>query len=335
MSIAIKNLSSSNKVKLKKFLSKQHTWLITGAAGFIGSNILDFLLKNNQKIIAIDNLTSGNISNIKELQKKFINKKFIFKKIDIRHKQDLKQINKYQLDYVLHLAALASVADSIKNPNLCKEVNIKGFENLINTVKYTKVKKIIFASSAAVYGNSYKINFESSKLNPMSPYAISKEKNEIYAKKQSKKIKIKFVSLRYFNIFGKNQSSNSGYASVVPKWIKQFRENINIHIYGDGTTVRDFFHVDNVVLANILCAMSYTKSYDVFNVGSGFSITLNDLFKKLSKIFSSKKISLFYKKFKKEDVYLSRSSIKKIKSKLGYKIIKELDPGLYELIQDK
>lgn len=335
MSNVIEDLSFRIKTKLKKFLADQHTWLITGAAGFVGSNILNFLLENNQKIIAIDNLTSGNISNIKELKRKFINKKFVFKKIDIRHKQNLKQINQYKLDYVIHLAALVSVADSLKNPNLCREINVKGFENLINTIKYTKVKKIIFASSAAVYGNNCKINFEISKLNPMSPYAISKKINEIYAKKQSKKIKIKFVSLRYFNIFGKNQSSNNSYASVIPKWIKKFRKNKNIHIYGDGTTTRDFFHVDNAVLANILCAMSCTKSYDVFNVGSGFSITLNDLLKKLLKNFSTKKINVIYKKFKKKDVYQSRSSIKKIKSKLGYKVIKNIDLGLHELIYNK
>jgi UDP-N-acetylglucosamine 4-epimerase len=328
----IKKIPSFDAVKLKKQLSKKNVWLITGVAGFIGSNILEFLLKKNQTVIGIDNLSSGRLKNIRELQKRYKNRKFIFKKKDITNKKSLREINKYPINYIIHLAALVSVEKSIKNPQLCNKINIKGFENVVNTIKNKNVKKLIFASSAAIYGNDSRVNFESNEYSPMSPYAISKAKNEIYSKKISKKLKIKFVALRYFNIFGKRQSPNGSYASVIPKWVDRFKKNKDIYIYGDGTTTRDFCHVDNVVLANILSAFSKTKKYEVFNVGSGFSISLNDLFKKLTKIFLKKKISPIYKEFKQGDIRISKSSIKKIQYKLGYKIIKNINQGLQELI---
>ena len=320
---------------INSHLLKKKTWLITGVAGFIGSNILKELLINNQNVIGLDNFYSGNkknLLNVKKKNKKFL-KNFKFFKIDIRDKKKLKILSKMKIDYVIHLAALVSVPVSIQNPILCEEINVKGFENIIQVLKNKKIKKIVYASSAAVYGNTNKKNSENDKLKPLSPYAISKIKNEMYAKKMSKKTGIKFVGLRYFNIFGNHQNVKGSYASVIPKWIKQIKNNKKIFIYGDGKNQRDFCHVDNVVLANLLAATKNKYKNKVYNVASGKSITLLYLIKKFSKLFNKKIIHSFKAK-KKGDIKISKANIEQIKLETNFKIVKNLDQGLIETVKN-
>ena len=231
---------------------------------------------------------------------------------------------KKKINYVIHLAALASVNESIRNPKKCFKNNVIGFERLVSCIiKLKTIKKITYASSAAVYGNSSYKNLESSNLNPLSPYAKSKIQNEIMAEKYSKQHNIKFIGFRFFNIFGKNQNSNSQYSSVISKWINRLKKNKKIEIYGNGYTSRDFCYVKNVVFFILI---SFTKNFvrhEIFNLACGKSITLNKLAKILVLHIKKKKSYLKFvkfKKFKKGDIYKSRSNISKIRKKIYPKI---------------
>ena len=248
----------NNKNIFSKILKKRYTWLITGVAGFIGSNFLEILILNNQNVIGIDNFSSGRKKNISRYLIKN-NKNFILIKKDVNNltREDFK--NK-KIDYVIHLAAIASVEDSIKNPKKCFKNNVSGFKNLINSVLIVKnLKKILYASSSAVYGESKRRNNENSKLKALSPYALSKISNEDQAKDYSKKTKINFVGFRFFNIFGKNQNPNSQYSSVISKWVYQLKNDNKIDLYGDGLTTRDFCYIGNVIVFLILSTKKKIK----------------------------------------------------------------------------
>ncbi len=320
-----------NKNLFEKILNKKKTWLITGVAGFIGSNFLEVLISNNQTVIGIDNFSSGKKKNIL----KFLNNKnFIFIKKNI-NKLKKKNFENKKIDYVIHLAAMASVSDSIKYPKKCFQNNVIGFQNLISSVsKIKKIKKIIYASSAAVYGDNIKKNNENSKLNPLSPYALSKIYNEDFARTYSKKINIEFIGFRFFNIFGKNQDPKSQYSSVISKWIYNLNNKKKINIYGNGFTTRDFCHINNVIFFIILSTQKKLKKNEIFNLASGKSISLNNLAKIL--ILNIKKNKNYlkfvnYKNFKKGDIYKSKSDISKIKKKIYSKIPFETKDGFKNL----
>ena len=306
----------------KKLLNKRNCWLITGVAGFIGSNLLEILLKNKQVVIGIDNFTTGRKKNISTYLKN--NKKnFIFIKKDINNIK-ISDFKEKRIDYVVHLAAITSVAISLKNPKKCHKINTLGFKELVNCMlKLKTVKKIIYASSAAVYGNNLKKNFEGSKLRPMSPYALSKIQNEKFAKKISKKNNVNFIGFRFFNIFGKNQDPSSEYASVISKWSDLLKNKKKIEIYGDGETTRDFCHINNVVFFILYSIKKKLSKNEIFNLGSGNSLSLNQLAKILINNYLQNDNYLKYvnyKDFKKGDIFKSSSNINKIKRKIYYKI---------------
>ncbi len=310
------------KLLVEKLFFKKKCWLITGVAGFIGSNILETLISNNQYVIGVDNFSSGKKKNIsKYLDNK--EKNFFLIKKDINN-LNVNDFPKRKINFVIHLAAMASVNESIINPKKCYKNNVLGFYKLLSCIsKFETIEKVIYASSAAVYGNSALKNSENSNLNPLSPYAMSKIKNEIIAENYSKRSKIKFIGFRFFNIFGRNQNPNSQYSSVISKWINKLKNNKKIEIFGNGYTSRDFCYVKNVVFFILL---SFTKNFarhEIFNLACGKSITLNNLAKILVLNIKKKKSFLKfvkYKKFKKGDIYKSRSNILKIRKKIYPKI---------------
>ena len=326
-------MKNNYKKILNNILKKKNNWLITGVAGFIGSNILEVLLSNNQNVIGIDNFSSGRKKNIFKHLKN--NKNFLFIKSDI-NKLKYDTFKNKNINYIIHLAAMTSVSNSIKKPKKCYKNNVDGFNNLLRCIiKIKSLKKIIYASSAAVYGNNNKKNSEKSKLNPLSPYAISKIENEKLAKFYSNKSHINFTGFRFFNIFGKNQDPKSQYSSVISKWIYQLKNNQKINIYGNGLTTRDFCSIDNVVFFLLMSLKKKINKNEIFNLACGNSITLNKLAKIL--IFNIKKNKNFskfvqYKKFKKGDIYKSRADISKIKEKIYAKVPFKTAKSLKNLI---
>lgn len=315
-------MSDQKKNKFAKLLSKKNCWLITGVGGFIGSNLLKILIDNNQTVIGIDNFSTGKKKNISNYLKKNGDNFFLIEK-DI-NQVSLKDVKNKKIDYIVHLAAMTSVVESIKYPKKCFDINVKGFENILkNFIKIKTLKKIVYASSASVYGNNPKKNFENSTLNPMSPYAMSKINNEKCALNYSKKTNIKFIGFRFFNIFGENQNPNGNYSSVISKWVNLLKNNKKIDIYGNGETTRDFCHVYNVIYFILASLNKRIDKNEIFNLASGQSISLNKLAQILIVKFKKKNNYLKfvnYKKFKKGDIFKSKSNIEKIKKKIYYKI---------------
>jgi len=334
------NLYLKIKKKLKK---KPKHWLITGAAGFIGSSLVEELLKLDQKIIGIDNFSNSSYENIKKIKENFSKKKlkkFKFLKSDlINYKTCLKLTKK--VDYVLHQAALGSVSRSIKNPILSNQSNVTAFLNLINASKLNKVKQFVYASSSSVYGDSKRLPKKEVKIGEqLSPYALTKYINELYAKIFYKNYNFSSIGLRYFNVFGKNQSSKSQYAAVIPIWLDAVKKNKKIYIFGDGKTSRDFCYIDNVVQANILAATNEgIVDASVFNISYGGQISLNYLFKSIveeqNKFQKSYILEPKYIDFRPGDVRHSKASISKAKKILGYEPKYSFSNGLRLMIKNK
>jgi UDP-N-acetylglucosamine 4-epimerase len=304
--------------------NNQKKWLITGVAGFIGSNLLEKLLLLNQKVIGIDNFSTGYLKNLHEVKKTVGLKRwknFKFTKGDISNLKDCQKVIK-NVEIVLHQAARGSIPKSTKNPIATNNDNITGFLNILSISKDNGIKSFVYASSSSVYGDSKKLPKTESKVgNLLSNYALTKKVNEEYARLFYKLYDFKSIGLRYFNVFGKRQDPNGDYAAVIPKWINNVINDQKIIIFGDGKTSRDFCPISNIVQANILAGVNnLEKKNYIFNVGTGFRISLNKLSKMIySKLnLNSKKSKIFYKKFRKGDVKHSLSNINKIKSLLGY-----------------
>ncbi len=333
----MKNLKFENlKKNLKK---KSHTWLITGVAGFIGSNILEELLLLNQRVIGIDNFSTGNIKNL-NLVKKFVGhkkwKNFKFFKGDIGDYNLCKKAAK-GADIILHQAARGSIPKSTKDPVSTNKDNITGFLNILNIAKDNNVKSFVYASSSSVYGDIKMLPKIESKVGKvLSNYALTKKTNEEYARLFHELYSFKTVGLRYFNVFGKRQNPNGDYAAVIPKWISNVRKNFDIIIYGDGKTSRDFCPIKNVVQANILSGLNNleNKNY-IFNVGTGSRITLSQLCKTILKSFKKdkKKYNIIYKDFRQGDIKHSLSSIKNIKKLLGYNPSVSFEEGINHTVE--
>lgn len=288
------------------------SFLITGGAGFIGSNLAIHLLENGAKFVRVlDNLSSGRTENIKNLEKA---ENFDFLEGDIRE-QEVCQNACQNIDYVFHKAALVSVAKSVKNPKETKEINEGGFENIIKSAQKANVKRVVYASSAAVYGDSKtKRKKETDPLNPLSPYAESKVENEKFAQNA----RIATVGLRYFNVYGQKQDPNSEYSAVIPLFIKAILSNNPVRIISDGEQTRDFIHINDVVKADLLAAFSFLESRAcVFNVASGKKTSINQLVQELEKI-SKRNIKKESIPERMEEIKNSLASIKKIEAGLGF-----------------
>ena len=242
----------------KNLKASPRLWLVTGVAGFIGSNLLEELLKLNQRVIGLDNFLTGFQTNLDEVQKLVTPKQwknFKFVTGDITSVKDCKKVFAKKPDYVLHQAALGSVPRSIENPTATNHHNVTGFLNVIDFAKNAKVKGFVYASSSAVYGDHPGLpKVEELIGNCLSPYAVSKKVDEIYAAVFHLNYGFEAIGLRYFNVFGARQSPNGPYAAVIPKWIDALAANKEVVINGDGETSRDFCYIDNAVQANLLAA---------------------------------------------------------------------------------
>ncbi len=301
-----------HKSDLSKF-----SFLITGGAGFIGSNIVEYLLRYNAgKVRVLDNLSNGYIENIKEF---FRLPNFEFIEGDITNFETCMSAVR-GIDFISHQAALGSVPRSIKDPITSNNVNVGGFLNMLVAAKDSKtLKKFVYAASSSTYGDSSDLpKIEGREGKPLSPYAITKAVNEMYAEVFSKIYDFNTIGLRYFNVFGPKQNPNNPYAAVIPIFCKHFINGTSPSINGDGYTSRDFTFVENAVQANILALLSNSiNSHEVFNVACGDQVTLNEIIIILSEISKNcPKVNYFNER--PGDVKHSKASIKKIRNVLKY-----------------
>jgi len=311
--------------------------LITGGAGFIGSNLSEYLLEKGCDVVCLDNLATGSRDNISHL---FINPNFTFIEGDIRNITDCHAAVK-GVDYVLHQAALGSVPRSIKDPITSNEVNVSGFLNMLIASRDAGVKRFIYAASSSTYGDSILLpKVEETIGRPLSPYAITKYVNELYADVFSKTYGIETIGLRYFNVFGRKQDPNGAYAAVIPKFVSQFMRGESPVINGNGDFSRDFTYIDNVIQANVLSMITENKKAinTVYNVAFGERNTLNDLIDCLKESLTVydpkiKDIQIKYGPNRAGDIPHSLASIDKAKNLLNYNPQYSLKQGLQEAVK--
>ncbi|WP_180025378.1 NAD-dependent epimerase/dehydratase family protein [Acinetobacter sp. YH16049] len=302
------------------------TWLVTGVAGFIGSNLLETLLKLNQNVVGLDNFATGHQHNLDEVQslvtpEQWVN--FKFHEGDIRNFEDC-QMACAGVDYVLHQAALGSVPRSIADPITTNAANISGFLNMLTAARDAKVSSFTYAASSSTYGDHPALpKVEETIGNPLSPYAVTKYVNELYADVFARTYSFKAIGLRYFNVFGKRQDPNGAYAAVIPKWTAAMIAGDDVFINGDGETSRDFCFIENTVQANILAATAQDEAKNqVYNVAVGDRTTLNDLFNAIKAALNENGVIYekqpVYRDFRAGDVRHSQASIIKIQQHLSY-----------------
>lgn len=319
-----------NKLTNKKIL-------VTGGAGFIGSNLCDKLIEMNNKVVCLDNFATGKKENIEHLLK---DPKFRFIEGDIRNLEDCKKAVE-GVDYVLHQAALGSVPRSIKDPITSNDVNVSGFLNMLVASRDAEVKRFVYAASSSTYGDSESLPKVEDKIGkPLSPYAITKYVNELYADVFSKTYGLETIGLRYFNVFGRRQDPNGAYAAVIPKFVSLFMKGDSPVINGDGSYSRDFTYIDNVVQANIVSLIADKKESvnTVYNVAFGDRNTLLDLVKYLKEYLSDfdsniKKIEVKHGPNRQGDIPHSLASIDKAKELLNYNPKFSLQEGLKESVK--
>ncbi len=309
-----------------ELLESPRTWLVTGVAGFIGSNLLEKLLKLNQTVVGLDNFATGHQHNLEEVKSLVTESQwegFRFVEGDIRDKAVCDEVVK-DVDYVLHQAALGSVPRSIADPITTNAVNITGFLNMLDAAKEAKVKSFTYAASSSTYGDHPALpKVEENIGNPLSPYAVTKYVNELYANVYARTYGFKTIGLRYFNVFGRRQDPEGAYAAVIPKWTASMIKGEDVFINGDGETSRDFCYIDNVVQMNLLSATANDDVKDeVYNVALGDRTTLNELYKSiqcaLNKLGLQLTVKPIYRNFRVGDVRHSQADITKAKDYLGY-----------------
>ncbi len=346
-------------IQLKaRLVTEQHTWLITGVAGFIGSNLLEALLKLNQRVVGLDNFATGHHRNLDEVQSlvtptQWTNFNFI--RGDIRNLEECQKsmiwippavniseaqqsIPQFSVEFVLHQAALGSVPRSVDDPLTTNATNINGFLNMLLAARDAKVKRFVYAASSSTYGDHPGLpKVEDVIGKPLSPYAVTKYVNELYADVFTKTYGLQGIGLRYFNVFGPRQSPNGAYAAVIPKWISSMINNEPTYINGDGETSRDFCYITNVVQANLLAAtvpnsvivsearqsMSPSPTNQVYNIAVGNYTTLNELYAQLKTNLLPlyphlKDAKPIYRDFRAGDVRHSLADISKAATRLGY-----------------
>ena len=302
-------------------------WCVTGAAGFIGSHLVEKLLSLKQTVIGIDNLSTGFEKNLAPLKGPAFN----FLKLDI---QDLHSFNLTGVDYVLHQAALGSVPRSIEDPINSHNSNVTGFIKLLHAAKEAKVAQVVYASSSSVYGDAAKLPMVEERLGELlSPYAATKKINEVYAQAFTNSYGLNAVGLRYFNVFGARQDPVGSYAAVIPRWIQTILDKKACEIYGDGETSRDFSHVDNVVQANILASIS-GLSKGVFNIACGDKLTLTELYSLIAEQMLGPNFpKAIYKEFRSGDIRHSFADISSARAALGYEPTVQAREGIKMTVQ--
>jgi len=336
----------------KELAVKQYTWLVTGAAGFIGSNLVEKLIGLNQRVVGLDNFETGYQHNLdlavadaNQISGENRSALFHFLKGDIRVLEDCQKAMTWErdgeirsVDFVLHQAALGSVPRSIQDPIRTNSANIDGFLNMLVAARDAEVKSFVYAASSSTYGDHPDLPKVEDKIgNPLSPYAVTKYVNELYAKVFARTYGFNTIGLRYFNIFGKRQDPNGAYAAVIPKWVAGIISGEELFINGDGETSRDFCYIDNAVQMNILSALTQNKeaSDQVYNCALNDRTSLNELFKMISDRLVARVEGLqvsqpTYREFRAGDVRHSLADISKAESLLGYVPSHRIDKGLDE-----
>ena len=305
--------------------------LITGGAGFIGSNIVDELVKlGHTKIVVLDNLETGSLKNI---QNHLDSNKIQFIEGDIKNFNDCLNATK-DSDIILHQAALGSVQRSIQTPLETHATNVTGFINMLEAAKINKVKRFVYASSSSVYGDDTTLPKTEDKVGqPLSPYAVSKKTNELYAKVFSELYQMEIIGLRYFNVFGPKQNPTGPYAAVIPIFINRLLNNQSCEVFGDGNNSRDFTFVDNVVQANLLASTTANvKAFNqVYNVAYGATETINELYQNIKSHLNSN-LDPIYKPTRVGEIKDSFADISKIKTMLNYSPLVSLQDGIVRTI---
>jgi UDP-N-acetylglucosamine 4-epimerase len=302
---------------------KSHTWFVTGAAGFIGSNLVETLLRHGQRIVGFDDFSTGKRENLKEVGESVGREAwshFSLVEGSVEDEAALRSAMKGS-DFVLHHAALASVPLSIKDPYATHRVNVGGFLNLLQSARELGVKRVVYASSSAVYGDEPSLPAREEKLgNLLSPYAMSKRVNEHYAQTFERCYGLSCVGLRYFNVFGPYQDPSGAYAAVIPSWMQALLRGETIFINGDGETTRDFCFVRDAVQANLRAALADLSGHSerVFNVAASHKTSLNELFAILSAAVGGEGGRPVYRDFRPGDVRHSFADITRAKKCLGY-----------------
>ena len=323
-----------------RLAQKPHTWLVTGVAGFIGSNLLETLLKLNQHVVGLDNFATGHQHNLDEVHHLVTPEqwhRFKFIEGDIRDIDECRSACA-GVEYVLHQAALGSVPRSVADPILTNSANVTGFLNMLVAARDSGVKRFVFAASSSTYGDHPALpKVEHTIGRPLSPYAVTKFVNELYADVFARTYGFEFIGLRYFNVFGQRQDPNGAYAAVIPKWIASMLTDQPVVINGDGETSRDFCYIDNAVQANLLAATATDPAAlnQIFNVAVGDRTTLNELY---AALHTSLKISFpklsearpFHHELRAGDVRHSLADIAKAQSFLGYAPTHRVGSGLTE-----
>lgn len=317
---------SQYEIIKQQLLEQPKTWLITGVAGFIGSNLLETLLKLNQTVVGLDNFATGHQHNLDEVSSLVTGEQwanFTFHQGDIREYGDCEKVMQ-SVDYVLHQAALGSVPRSIVDPLTTNAANITGFLNMLQAAKEQNVKSFTYAASSSTYGDHPALpKVEENIGNPLSPYAVTKYVNELYAGVYARTYGFKTIGLRYFNVFGQRQDPNGAYAAVIPKWTAAMINGEDVFINGDGETSRDFCFIENTVQMNILAATAPEEVKDqVYNVAVGDRTTLNDLYAAIKVGLNAQSIdvkgNLIFRDFRAGDVRHSQADVSKAKTNLGY-----------------
>ena len=318
-------------------VSSPRRWLVTGVAGFIGSNILEKLLTLNQEVVGLDNFSTGHESNLEEVRGLVSSEqwsKFKMMDADIARLSSCQEACK-NIDYVLHQAALGSVPMSIEDPITANISNVDGFLNMLVASRDNQVGKFVFAASSSTYGDHPSLpKVEDEIGSPLSPYAVTKLVNELYADVFAKNYSLDFIGLRYFNIFGQRQDPDGAYAAVIPKWVDALSCGNPITINGDGETSRDFCYIDNAVQANILsaCVDDVAAKNQIYNIAAGERTSLNDLHHMISNVLKKnsdvpEKVVEF-EEFRVGDVRHSLASIEKATSLLRYRVTHNVFQGM-------
>lgn len=328
-------------LELKKFLKAQPAvWTVTGVAGFIGSNLLETLLKLDQKVIGLDNYATGhkrNLDLVRDTVSSIQWNNFRMIEDDICDRRACHAACT-DTDYVLHQAALGSVPRSIENPILTNESNVDGFINMLSASRDAGVKRFVYAASSSTYGDHPALpKVEENIGKPLSPYAVTKYVNELYASVFARCYDFKTIGLRYFNIFGRRQDPEGAYAAVIPKWVASMIKNEPVYVNGDGETSRDFCYIENTVQANLLAATTDNPEAvdQVYNVAVGDRTSLNQLFEMIRSLLSTRFPHLHdfkpvYRDFRAGDVRHSLADITKAQRLLGYMPTHRISEGMKE-----
>ncbi|MGB6105224.1 MAG: SDR family oxidoreductase [Pusillimonas sp.] len=312
------------------------TWLVTGCAGFIGSNLIEALLLMGQNVVGLDDFSTGHQYNLDEVRKAVSEQQwanFNFYEGDIRNLETCRQAVK-GVDHVLHQAALGSVPRSLADPVMTNSVNIDGFLNMLVAARDEEVQSFVYAASSSTYGDHEALPKVEDRIGrPLSPYAVTKYVNELYADVFTRAYGFGSVGLRYFNVFGKRQDPNGAYAAVIPKWVAAMIRGEDVVVNGDGETSRDFCFIDNVVQANILAALAQPEGVNqVYNVAFNARTSLNELFEYLAQALGNNGIVYdkppVYADFRAGDVRHSQADISKAKQLLGYEPMHNIVQGL-------